>query len=92
MRDTSGEEIGTVDELTGDENHDIFDGLTISGGAFGAKKYVPSEHVQEIREGVVVLDVAAASLEDFEEPAREEQILSEGSTWYQRLASRLFGR
>ena len=30
--DTEGEEIGTVHEVTGDENVDIFDGLAIKQG------------------------------------------------------------
>lgn len=88
VQDASGEEIGKVGELTGDENHDIFDGLTIHTGVLGGTKYVPSEHVKEIREGVVVLDVPLASLEKFEEPAPEVQISSERSTLWQRL----FGR
>jgi sporulation protein YlmC with PRC-barrel domain len=90
--DSTGQEIGKVGELTGDENHDIFDGLTIHTGVLGGTKYVPSERVKQIREGVVVIDVPLASLEDFEKPAVEEQILPEGSTWYQRLAWWLTGR
>ncbi len=86
--DSTGQEIGKVGQLTGDSNHDIFDGLTLHTGVLGGTKYVPSEHVKEIREGVVVLDVPLASLEKFIEPAREEQISSEGSTWWQRLTGR----
>jgi hypothetical protein len=93
--DVGGEEVGKVGQITGDESRDIFDGLTISTGVMGGRKYVPSEHVKDIRVGVVVLDLskeAVAALEKFEEPGREEQILPESSTWSQRLASRLFGR
>ncbi|HLY93905.1 MAG TPA: PRC-barrel domain-containing protein, partial [Gaiellaceae bacterium] len=64
--DSTGEEIGKVGELTGDEDHDIFDGLTINTGVLGGTKYVPSEHVSQIREGVVVLAIPAASLEKYE--------------------------
>ena len=93
--DSTGNEIGKVGELTGDENHDIFDGLTISSGVLGGKKYIPSERVKEIRTGVVVLDISGdevAALGKFVEPASEEQILPESSGWAQRLASRFFGR
>ncbi len=93
--DAAGGEVGKVGELTGDVNHDIFDGLTVSTGVLGGTKYVPSERVKEIRTGVVVLDIsgdAVAALEKYEPPAREEEIVPEGSTWAQRLASRLFGR
>jgi len=95
IRDADGDEIGQVHEVTGDENADIFDGLTIKHGALSKDKYVPSEHVAEIREGEVVLDLsrdAVERLETFTEPAPEEQIVPEGSTWYQRLAWWLTGR
>jgi len=51
--------------------------------------------VAAIREGEVVLDLsqeAVEGLETFTEPAPEEQIVPEGSTWYQRLAWWLTGR
>jgi uncharacterized protein YrrD len=95
VRDADGEEIGRVHEVTGDENADIFDGLTIKQGILSKDKYVPSEHVAAIREGEVVLDIshdAVESLETFTEPAPEEQIIPESSTWYQRLAWWLTGR
>ena len=95
IRDADGDEIGQVHEVNGDENADIFDGLTIKHGALSKDKYVPSEHVAEIREGEVVLDLsrdAVERLETFTEPAPEEQIVPEGSTWYQRLAWWLTGR
>ena len=95
VRDADGDEIGQVHEVTGDENADIFDGLTIKHGALSKDKYVPSEHVAEIREGEVVLDLsrdAVERLETFTEPAPEEQVLPESSTWFQRLAWWLTGR
>ena len=95
IRDADGGEIGQVHEVTGDENADIFDGLTIKHGVLSKDKYVPSEHVAEIREGEVVLDLsrdAVERLETFTEPAPEEQVLPESSTWFQRLAWWLTGR
>jgi uncharacterized protein YrrD len=95
VRDADGKEIGRVQEVTGDENADIFDGLTIKQGILTKDKYVPSEHVAAIRQGEVVLDIpheAVESLETFTEPAPEEQIVPESSTWYQRLAWWLTGR
>lgn len=91
--DAAGEEIGSVHEVTGDENADIFDGIAISEGTFRTtKKYVPSEQVAEIVEGEVRLSVTADRLQDFAEPAAEERILPEGSSWTQRLSSWLTGR
>jgi uncharacterized protein YrrD len=93
--DAEGEEIGHVGEVTGDENHDIFDGLTIHGGLLSKEKYVPAEHVASISDGEVRLSLTHAeveTLQDFTEPPAEEQIIPEGSTWYQRLAWWLTGR
>jgi hypothetical protein len=93
--DANGEEIGTVDEITGDAEADIFDGLTVHKGRLSHPRYVPSESVAEIREGEVHLSLghdAVEALPLFTEPAPEEQIIPEGSTWYQRLAWWLTGR
>jgi hypothetical protein len=50
-----GGEIGRVDEVTGDPEADIFDGIRVSHGLLGRTEYVPSERVAEIREGAVVV-------------------------------------
>ncbi len=95
VRDADGDEIGRVGEITGDENADIFDGLTISEGVLSKNKYVPSEQVAEIVEGEVLLRLSRAqveTLQDFQEPPPEEQVIPEASTWYQRLAWWLAGR
>jgi uncharacterized protein YrrD len=87
--DAEGEEIGTVHEVTGDENVDIFDGLAIKQGILSKDQYVPSEHVAQILEGEVHLSLMRAqveALEPFTEPAAEEQIIPEKSTWAQRFA------
>ncbi len=53
--DESGDEIGQVNEITGDPEADIFDGVEISRGLLPRTEYVPSERVVEIREGEVVI-------------------------------------
>jgi uncharacterized protein YrrD len=86
--DVEGEEIGTVHEVTGDKNADIFDGLAIKHGILSKDQYVPSEHVAQILEGEVHLSLTRAqieALETYTEPT-EEQIIPESSTWYQRTA------
>jgi uncharacterized protein YrrD len=50
-----GGELGTVDEVLGDLDADIFNGLRVTSGLL-ATTYVPAERVREIREGEVVLD------------------------------------
>ena len=55
-------------------------------------KYVPAEIVTSIAEGEVRLSISAdAPLEDLHAEI-EEQIIPEGSTWYQRMAWWLTGR
>lgn len=51
-----GKELGTVDEVLGDEDADIFNGLRVHSGLLASPTYVPAERVGEIREGEIVLD------------------------------------
>lgn len=92
--DAGGEEIGKVDEITGDREADIFDGLTVVKGHLGKPRYIASENVGEILEGEVHITLSGEAFEAlpaFAEPV-EEQIIPERSTWYQRLAWWLTGR
>ena len=76
--DAEGDEIGTVHEITGDENVDIFDGHAIKHGALGRDQYVPSENVGQILEGEVHLSLTRSEVEalgTFTEPPPEEQII-----------------
>jgi hypothetical protein len=43
-----GAEVGQVDEVAGDDSHDIFDGLAIATSALGKPRYVPAERVGTI--------------------------------------------
>ena len=64
----------------GDENRDIFNGLTIAHSLFARGQYVPAENVAEITEGQVRLDLtkaAAEQLPEYSEPPPSEQILPE---------------
>jgi hypothetical protein len=53
--DSQGDEVGRIDEVLGDEEADIFNGLNIVTGALGTTTYVPAEAVGEIVEGRVQL-------------------------------------
>jgi hypothetical protein len=75
-----GSAIGDVDEVVGDENQDIFDGLAIATSAFGRPRYVPAEEVDRITDGVVHLRTNAEDAHAFGEylePASSEQIEAE---------------
>jgi hypothetical protein len=52
----NGKELGKIDEVLGDLEADIFNGLRVLTGAFASPTYVPAERVAEIRDGEVVLD------------------------------------
>ncbi|HEY5058130.1 MAG TPA: DUF2171 domain-containing protein [Gaiellaceae bacterium] len=69
---SDGSEVGEVDEVAGDDNADIFDGLSIATSAFGKPRYVPAEQVTQITDGIVHLSLSpeqAAQLGEFLEPA-----------------------
>lgn len=87
-----GEQIGTIHEIAGDEEADIFDGFGVRMHALGHVKYVPAEIVTSIAEGEVRLSVPADATFDDLHAEIEEQIIPEGSTWYQRMAWWLTGR
>ena len=74
---TDGSEVGEVDEVVGDSNADIFDGLAIATTRFGKPRYVPSEQVAEITKGTVRLSLTTAQVEQlgqYLEPATSAQI------------------
>jgi hypothetical protein len=54
---SDGSKLGTVEEVLGDPEHDIFDGLSVATGLLGKPRYVPAELVQEIVEGSVRLSI-----------------------------------
>jgi uncharacterized protein YrrD len=78
--DRDGEQVGSVGELLGDPEADIFDGLTLSqGGILDRPKYVPSEQVGAIEEGTVHLTLdgtGVAGLGDHEPPPAGQRFLA----------------
>ncbi|HEY2183062.1 MAG TPA: DUF2171 domain-containing protein [Gaiellaceae bacterium] len=74
---SDGTEVGQVDEVTGDDNADIFDGLAVAASALGKPKYVPAEQVTTITEGRVDLSLSSADFaetSEFLEPATSAEI------------------
>jgi hypothetical protein len=72
-----GSEVGQVDEVAGDESMDIFDGLAVATSAFGKPRYVLSEQVGQITDGVVHLTISPAQVEqlgEYLEPATSAEI------------------
>lgn len=78
--DSSGAEVGSVDEVVGDSGDDIFNGLSISTSMLGKPCYVPSEQVAEITEGRVRLALTreqVGRLGEYKEPPTTAEILPE---------------
>ena len=61
-----GEEAGRVDEVIGDKNADIFNGLSVSEGLFKGRRYVPAERVTGIYEGLIEVDLTAEQVDALE--------------------------
>jgi hypothetical protein len=66
-----GSEVGTVKEVAGDEEHDIFDGLVLSAGMGRATRYLAAERVTRIAAQRVETSLTAeeaAGLPSYQEP------------------------
>lgn len=77
---SDGNEVGKVDQILGDPEADIFDGLSAgTGTVLNRPVYVPSEKVGEIEEGAVHLTIDAEEygrLKPYEPPPPSEQFLA----------------
>ena len=76
---SDGSEVGKVNEVLGDPEADIFDGLAVGAGAvLDRPRYVPSEQVGAIEEGTVHLTIDAdeyAQLGAYEPPPQGGRFL-----------------
>lgn len=77
---SGGDEVGKVDQVLGDTEADIFDGLAVGAGTvLDRPLYVPSEKVGEIEEGTVHLTIDAETykqLTPYEPPPPSERFLA----------------
>ena len=88
--DSTGKEVGSVDEVVGDSSDDIFNGLSISTSVLGKPRYVPSEQVAEITDGRVRLTLSKDEvdrLREYQEPATTAEILPEEAGVIRRAES-----
>jgi hypothetical protein len=63
---SDGKQVGRVDEVVGETAEDIFSGIAVATGFFSTR-YVPSEHVHQILEGRVELDLTEDAVEELSE-------------------------
>jgi hypothetical protein len=75
---SDGTEVGAVDEVAGDDNADIFNGLAVASSALGKPFYVPAESVGAItddqRVELTLSPEQVAGLGEYLEPATSEII------------------
>jgi hypothetical protein len=65
--DADGNHVGRVEEVVGDTGADIFNGLLISTGLFGGKRYVPGEQIGLITDGHVRLKLTGEQVKHLKE-------------------------
>ena len=68
---SDGAEIGRVDEVAGDEDSDIFDGLAVATSVLGKPRYVPAEQIASIEEGTIRLSLTREQAEQLRAGTRQ---------------------
>ncbi len=71
VQGSDGGELGSVEEVLGDRDEDVFDGLSVVAGLGGRPHYVPAEHIVSIASnGAVTLVIDHDAFEQLPEPGR----------------------
>lgn len=71
---SDGSEVGTVAEVAGDSDADIFNGLVVSLGVLGSNRYLPAERVTGIWPRRVEVSATPEQIEElgeYEQPVAE---------------------
>jgi hypothetical protein len=61
-----GTQVGRVEEVLGEQEEDIFNGLVLATGFF-ARRYVPAERVRGIVQGRIDLDLTTGEVEELDD-------------------------
>jgi uncharacterized protein YrrD len=71
VNDSNGDELGSVEEVIGDQGEGVFDGLAVVAGLGDRTHYVPAEHVASIlSDGTITLQIDDNAFELLPEPGR----------------------
>ena len=92
---SDGVAIGTVAQVEGDKQSDIFDGLAVESKQPAEIRYVPGEQVGAIFPGQVTLKIAsadAATLEPFQAPPPETKWVPGQASLGTRVSNWLRGK
>ena len=87
--------LGTVAQIEGDKNDDIFDGLAVESRNPAEVRYIPAETVGQIFPGRVTLKIGSAdlgTLERFQAPPPETKWVAGSPTLSARLSNWLRGK
>jgi hypothetical protein len=88
---SDGEKTANVSRVVGDPDADVFTGLAVTVGILGGERFIPSEHVQEIRPDRIQVDLSKAAMESL--PEYEDAPVVRVDPGERRgFFSRLFGR
>ncbi|MBA3374339.1 MAG: PRC-barrel domain-containing protein [Actinobacteria bacterium] len=85
---SDGSEVGHVEQVVGDSDEDIFNGLSISTSFFEDPRYVPSERVGRIFDDRVELLFTSEEVErldEFLEPPPSVDVDAEQASWSDRV-------
>jgi hypothetical protein len=92
---SDGVMVGTVAQVEGDKQDDIFDGLAVSAGETADLRYVPGEQVGLIYPGEVTLKITSAetgTLKPFQTPPTETKWLPGKAPLGTRLSKWMRGK
>ncbi len=92
---SDGAMVGTVAQVEGDKQSDIFDGLAVESRQPRQIRYVPGEQVGAIYPGEVTLKIASAdiaTLEPFQAPPPETKWLPGKTPFVTRMSNWLRGK
>ncbi len=64
---SDGATVGSVAEVVGDEENDIFNGLAVATGLLGRARYVEAERVARITDGCLELTLAKSDVSQLPE-------------------------
>jgi hypothetical protein len=74
---SDGREVGEVDEVTGDDTEDIFDGIALATSMMAKPRYVRADQIASIHQGSLRLSLTATEVErlgEYLDPATSEEI------------------
>jgi uncharacterized protein YrrD len=72
---SGGDQVGTVEDVVGDPESDIFSGVRVAFKLLEAARFIPAEHVARIVDGEVHLELTSDEAREsrFHEPGESHQ-------------------